>query len=233
LTSAFRDVVSNLIQDNPTAYGRKMAAAGEFSEAAWRGWARPLTKGLLGVGLVAGGLAAIPASVAGAGLGILSLADDVLLYGGLALGYRAAGGWQGLVRLGGGVAKTTYDSARFGGIGAERIARAALIGGIGPGGKVFGKGTNALDVWFPHLKGPYARTDVRRYALNTRVAPRLAGLLGAFGIAKGTLGAMGEFLGSASGPVTAYYDGSNIRHANDMGADASYARSVLGRNSGL
>lgn len=234
MSQTFKEIFNSILNNEATAYGKHMAGVVNVSEKVWEGWSRPAMMGVRAGGILAGVALGVPLAIGAAGIGVLSLADDVLLLGGASLAYKALGGWPGMIKAGAGIARGGVETLTYGGAAVEKIARATLIGGIGgKGGRVFGKGTTALDVWFPNLKGPFSKSDARRWAPNTRILPRVTLLAAGFGVARGALGAMGEFTGSAVGPVTAYYDGSNIRHANDMGADASYARSILGRNSGL
>ena len=70
--------------------------------------------------------------------------------------------------------------------------------------------------------------DVRKFGLNTSVANRI---IGATAITSGLVG-MGS-MGNVAPPPTFYHDGVNLRRQGDMGADASYARAIMGGNSGI
>lgn len=70
-------------------------------------------------------------------------------------------------------------------------------------------------------------SDSRRVGLNPKVIRRLTAATAAVSVAQGLAGSMSN----NSPEPSVYYSAGNIRHMNDMGADASYARSLMGRNS--
>jgi hypothetical protein len=86
--------------------------------------------------------------------------------------------------------------------------------------------TSFTDAYFPNLnKKPL--DDLTRFGLNKRVPITLAGF-GAVGMVAG--GAQQTFYPTAP-PPTLYHDGTQIRHVNDMGANASYGQKMMGKNS--
>jgi len=73
----------------------------------------------------------------------------------------------------------------------------------------------------------HATSDARRVGLNPKVVRRLTAGAFAASTLTGLMGAMGN----DSPEPTVYYSGGNIRHMNDMGADAHYAKSLMGRGT--
>ena len=71
----------------------------------------------------------------------------------------------------------------------------------------------------------HATSDSRRVGLNPKVIRRLTA--GAF--AASTLSGLMGSMGNSSPDPTVYYSAGNIRHMNDMGANADYAKSLMGR----
>jgi hypothetical protein len=71
--------------------------------------------------------------------------------------------------------------------------------------------------------------DVRRFAPNPSVIRRGTALVAAAGVASFAA----DVLSPGAAPVSAFFDGRNMRHVNDRGANANYAQGVLGRNSDL
>jgi hypothetical protein len=93
---------------------------------------------------------------------------------------------------------------------AEEFEKKILNGNIG--------GRNAIGT---------AAFDTRRFGLNRRIIGRLTAGVAVSSIGGALLGSMGN----NSPAPSVYFDGVNMRHINDMGADASYARSIVGRGS--
>lgn len=71
--------------------------------------------------------------------------------------------------------------------------------------------------------------DPRRFAPNPSVIKRLAPAMAIGSIAK----AIPDLITPSVAPPTAHFDGRNMRHINDMGANAEYGQALLGSNSSL
>lgn len=171
--------------------------------------------------------------------GILGMGATATVGGGLLhAAWRAGGGLPGIGALAGSTLKGIMENVKSVPMGVERLARSVLIGG---GTRRFSPYAtsrpnfmrmNALDAWMPFLKDPsVAKDNLMKYSLNPRVVKRLAGLSLAYGVVKSAAAAGQEALFSPASPTTVYFDGTSVRHVDDMGADARYARKVLGRNS--
>ena len=84
-----------------------------------------------------------------------------------------------------------------------------------------------MDAWFPHLNSGKA-TGLAKYIPN---AALMVPILGVGGLA--TVGSFGrEVVNYQKAPApTIYYDGTNMRHTKDLGADGSYAQAMMGNAS--
>lgn len=102
------------------------------------------------------------------------------------------------------------QSAWSGAKGIEKIARIGLANGK----------------WFPNV-GNTSMDIIARMSPNLSIGRRLMGL----GMIAGFGAMVGEAISPKAPPPTLYFDGLNMRHVNDMGANASYGQNVLGRNS--
>ena len=105
---------------------------------------------------------------------------------------------------------------------AERMIRPIMTGR--------GGAHSALDAWFPYARH-VGISDPRKFGLNPTVARRAIGvglpLMFVAGIHQGVM----DVAGGNVAPPQVYVDGTQMRHVNDMGADANYGQRVLGRNS--
>jgi hypothetical protein len=73
------------------------------------------------------------------------------------------------------------------------------------------------------LAGMKMAPDIRKYALNPKIASRMAVGMAAFS----TISAINSIFQDKIPEPSVYYDGVNIRHVNDMGADASYGQAIM------
>jgi len=138
-------------------------------------------------------------------------------------GNNAAGVLGGAARLGGGAIGGALHMAA----GLEYAARGVLT--AQPLGFLRGKGlmaNNALDAYLPNFRNLPAG-NIMKYAPNPSIIRRASVL----GIAKGFGSMFHEMVSPAAPPPTAVFDGRFIHHRNDMGANAQYGQSILGRNS--
>jgi hypothetical protein len=71
--------------------------------------------------------------------------------------------------------------------------------------------------------------DERRFSPNKSMVKKGVAALGVGSAAVGLI----QGLPYQTPDPTVYYDGTNIRNINDMGANASYGRAIMGRNSRL
>ena len=187
--------------------------------------------------------------VLGAGVGLHFLRGGVMR----ALGRQGITGAAGAAAVG---VKSILGAATTAVRGAEFTARAILTGGIGG---VQGP----LDAWFPFFRNtPMIESqqatnlakfragraaglgakeaaaaayeskmvlDPRKFAPNPRIVRRMVGIAAAGAVLSGLKEAMDPMVA----PPTAYFDGRYMRHVNDMGANAHFARGILGPNSSL
>lgn len=89
--------------------------------------------------------------------------------------------------------------------------------------------TNEQPVPVTGKNGAVSYINPRKYALSTNIGRRV---MGGF-LAAGALSAVGSAMSNNAPAPTFHHDGTSLRHVNDLGADAGYARAVLGRNSNL
>lgn len=71
--------------------------------------------------------------------------------------------------------------------------------------------------------------DPRKYAPNPRIVRRMVGTAALFSIGS----AFKEAMSPMVAPPTAFFDGRNMRHINDLGTGGAYGMGVMGRNSSL
>lgn len=71
--------------------------------------------------------------------------------------------------------------------------------------------------------------DPRKYAPNPRIVRRMVGTAALFSIGSAFKEAMSPMIA----PPTAFFDGRNMRHINDLGTGGAYGMGVMGRNSSL
>ena len=113
-----------------------------------------------------------------------------------------------------GLARGAAGLGRFGLYGAARIGA-----DVGSAGKFLLAGGQAL---MPNMARVGGWNDIQtKFALNPRIASRL---IGGGLVASAVIGAMGA-LNTAQGP-SVYFDGTEVRHVNDMGTGAAWARSM-------
>lgn len=201
----------------------------------------------LGVGAVAG----LGAAAVGLGAYALPGQGDILGSGVLALGAGTAG------LVGAGLLGRHIWKTRIGGLpglglgayhaGATAVAGAAtLAGGIDQGLRTLFLGPkyahkSFTDSWLPFLKMPLEDlkapngmvlregAGLSKFALNPIATRRLTGMALGYGAVKGLM--HGLFNPNVPSP-TAYYDGTQIRHVNDLGANGQYAQAILGASGG-
>ncbi len=191
-----------------------------------------------GAGAVAGG---IGAAVGGAGLysvgipvgvGLGALAAKSVI-GGVA---RALGSPGDLIGAAGSLLSTAGRAAVGGLRGIEWATRAFLTGGV--------HGVaSPLDAYMPWYRLAKPKIDItnaetgavtqipnlQKYAPNPRIIRRMTAAMAAASIFSG----IHEAANINVAPPTAFFDGRYMRHINDMGANAHYARGILGSNSSL
>lgn len=79
------------------------------------------------------------------------------------------------------------------------------------------------------IKAGARLADPRKFAINPRVTRRMVGIGALFAVGSAVHEAMQPMIA----PPTAYFDGVNMRHVNDMGTGGGYGMGIMGRNSGL
>lgn len=188
----------------------------------------------LGLGVTAAGIAGTAA-----GIGIGGILGGIGGMTGLTGGGATFAAKAGAIGLGG--ARGVYHMAA----GVESVARTLLTGGVR------GTSRNWVDAWFPFIKHPFhdqwsegSHSNIKtrkttgtvtekgvgfaKYGPNPRIVRRF---VAASAIASTAAGIAGELIEAHSPAPSIYYDGVNIRHTNDWGADGSYAQGMLGRNT--
>lgn len=124
---------------------------------------------------------------------------------------------QGAINLGMGLGKAAMGVVQD----IERFGIRPLLTGKGPYSR-------ARDAYFPFF-GTKSGLNPERLALNPTVTRRL--MMGGVGI--GALATANEVARPTIAPPSVYYDGTGMRHVNDMGMNHTQAQNVLGPNSSL
>lgn len=162
-----------------------------------------------------------------ASLGLLALGKGALKVGkglGLALLSKMGGKmgeWAG--------AKLGYElssGGRFVAYGATVGANfvAGTAGAVWESAKTVGRFLSGGEI-FPYKD--LAHLDpLYRYAPSSHITRRIAGAM----MLTGAVAGISEVLNASAPEPSVYFDGINMRHMSDLGADATYARSVLRKN---
>lgn len=124
---------------------------------------------------------------------------------------------QGFLNMGAGIARGVAKTATE----FERFVARPLLTGRGPYSK-------ARDAYFPFYRGKTG-FDPERLGLNPTVTRRII----AAGIGAGALASAHEIAQPKVAPPSVFYDGTGMRHVNDMGMNHTQAQSILGQNSSL